>query len=213
MKDILRAAIAVPPLKLADVAANQAQIVSQMEKAKAEGATILVLPELCVCGCSCGDLYLSDLLRERVEQALASLASALPEELVCVIGAPLKVGTAIYNCAVVLAQGRILGAVPKSLGESDRVFASGRDLPVTLVTLGCFTFPVGADLVFRAADGTVIGIAPGEDCLAPISQASLLAMAGAEVIVSPFAMPATVSKREKVRNAICAISEIGRAHV
>ncbi len=206
MKDVMRAAIAVPSLRLADVAANQAQILAQMEKAKQEGATVLVLPELCLCGCSCGDLVLSDLLRERVAQALASLASALPQGLVCVLGAPLMVGARVYNCAVVLAHGRILGAVAKSFGENERVFASGQDLPMTLVTLGCFTFPVGTDLLFRAADGTVLGVAHGEDCLAPISRASLLALAGAEVIVSPFAMPATVSKREKVRNAACAVS-------
>jgi predicted amidohydrolase len=121
MKDVLRAALAVPKLKVADIAFNQEQIQGQMQSAAEEGAGLLLLPELALTGTTCGDLFLSDLLRERVAQALSELAVAVPEGLLTVLGAPLFVGGRLYNCAVVLGEGRILGAVPKTFWARKRV--------------------------------------------------------------------------------------------
>ncbi len=202
MRDVMRAAIAVPALRLGDIAFQQAQILQKMELAKKEGAGVLCTPELSLTGASCGDLFFSDLLRERVNEALASLASAMPEGLLAVVGAPLFVGARLYNCGVVMAQGRILGAVPKIFVGTDRVFASGADLAPALCTVGCFTFPVGTDLLFRAADGTTLGVAIGADALAPLSQGTMLALAGAEVILCPNATAATVSRRENERESL-----------
>ena len=91
MKDVLRAAVAVPKLKVADVAFNQEQIQAQMQSAAQEGASILALPELSLTGYTCGDLFLSDLLRDRVTEALCELAAAVPENLLVAVGAPLFV--------------------------------------------------------------------------------------------------------------------------
>ena len=97
MKDVLRAALAVPKLKVADVAFNQEQIQGQMQSAAEEGAGLLLLPELALTGTTCGDLFLSDLLRERVAQALSELAVAVPEGLLTVLGAPLFVGGKVHK--------------------------------------------------------------------------------------------------------------------
>ena len=207
MKDVLRAAVAVPKLKVADVAFNQAEIQRSLVQLADEGASLVVFPELSLTGYSCGDLFLSDLLRERVEQALCELATAVPRGVLAAVGAPLWVGGRLYDCAVMLAEGRILGAVPKSfLGEGERWFTSGAELSAALATLGCFTFPVGSELLFRAADGTAIAVELGDDLAAPLSPATLSAMAGAEVVLNLSAAAETVGSRDAVRAAISAFS-------
>ena len=210
MKDVLRVAMAVPALKVADVAFNEAEILQNTIKAKQKGATVAVFPELSLTGYTCQDLFLSDILRERCEEALASLASAIPQDILAVVGAPLRINGQLYSCAVMLAQGRILGAVPKSFlpdyGEQNqrRWFSSGADLATTLHNIGCFTFPVGTDLLFHAADGTVLGAELGEDLSAPIAPGTLAALAGAEVLVNLSASSALVGKQDKCR---CTVSE------
>ncbi len=211
MKDVLRAALAVPALRVADVSFNTEQIKEQIDEAAARGATLVAFPELSVTGASCGDLFLSDLLRERAAEALCELASAVPAQMLVIVGAPLAVNGQLYNCAVVLGEDQILGAVPKSFlsaknGE-ERRFASGADLPASLISVGCFTFPVGNELLFRAKDGTMLAVTFAEDEGAPVSNAALAAMAGAEVVVELGAENAQVGAREARRTRVLATSE------
>ena len=204
MKDIMRLALGVPTMRLADVEANRAAILQQMQKARDEGATVLVTPELSLTGASCGDLYLSELLRERVMDALCLLAGDMPQGLLATVGAPLWVDGRVYNTAVVLVKGRILGAVPKALlsPAERRVFACGADLAPTLASVGCFTFPVGNELLFRAADGTVVALEIGADRNAPLPPSALAALNGAEVVLNPSAVQALVGAREEHRRAV-----------
>ncbi len=208
MRDVMRAAVAVPAMRVADVSYNTAMICAAMQKAKQEGATLLVLPELALTGYTCGDLFLSDLLMERVEEALAALAVDIPDGLLVAVGAPLAIGGQRYNCAVMLGEGRILGAVPKTFlpdyaeFSERRWFTSGADLVPMLASVGCFTFPVSTDLVFRAKDGTVVATELCEDMAAPLPPSTLLALAGAEVIVNLSAATATVGKRDSVRSLL-----------
>ena len=212
MKDILRAALAVPTLKVADVSFNQAQIQARIDEAAQKGATLLVFPELSLTGASCGDLFLSDVLVQGAEQALCELAATVPQGMLVFVGAPIKVKGQLYDCALALGEGRILGAVPKSylydfgVGGDQRRFASGIALEGALATVGCFTFPVGTDLLFRAADGTVVGAELGTDATAPLSQGALAAMAGAQVVVNLSAAAAVVGGRESVRTQAKALS-------
>ncbi len=203
MKDILRAAVAVPELRVADAAFNAAGIVKKIEQARGEGVTLLAFPELALTGSTCGDLFAADLLTERVGEALCLVAAAVPGDMLVVLGAPLLANGVLLNCAVFLTDGRIVGAVPKTfVGAEARQFASGKDFDARLVTVGCFTFPVGTGLVFRAADGTTVGAEIGGDLSAPVSPGSLLALAGAEVLVCPAADPETVRTAERRRAAV-----------
>ena len=204
MKDILRGAIAVPSLSVADVAYNVTQIEQKINAAKEAGATVLVLPELALTGATCGDLFESELLQERTEEVLCLLAGAVPEEMLVAVGAPLSVGGALLNCAVMLSGGKIVGAVPKTYLslEEKRCFTSGADLGGALCTLGCFTFPVGTSLLFEAADGITVGAEVGGDLYAPLPPSTLLALAGAEVILHLGADRETVSRRTYRRKTV-----------
>ncbi len=211
MKDVLRAAIAVPALRLGDVSFAEGQILQKMQQAKDAGASVICFPELALTGASCGDLFLSDLLQQRVAEALASLAVSMPSELLAVVGAPLLLSGRLYDCAVVMAEGRILGAVPKLCTGEDRVFAGGAEIGELLATVGCFTFPVGGDLIFRAADGTAIGVAVGSDAEGPLSQSALLTLSGAEIVLNPCAEVATVGKKDSMQRALRADSATSHA--
>ena len=212
MKDIIRMSVAVPSLRVADVSYNKEQIIAAMERASERGATVVAFPELSLTGYSCGDLFLSDLLADRARDALADIAVNVPAGMLAAVGAPLMIGGQVYNCAVLLGEGRILGAVPKTYlpdyGEhaERRWFTSGADLSPVLASIGCFTFPVSTDLLFRAADGTVVGVELCEDAAAPLPPSTFLALAGAEVILNLSATSATVKKRDSVRAMIAAQS-------
>ena len=209
--DFLRAALAVPALKVADVTFNREQIQKRMEQAAEQQASIVAFPELSLTGASCGDLFLSDLLCRRAADALCELASAVPAQTVAIVGAPLAICGRVYNCAVVLGEDQILGAVPKCFSSDKngdaRHFASGADLGTTLVSVGCFTFPVGNELLFRAKDGTAFAVTFAEDTAAPVSTAALAAMAGAEIVVELGAENAQIGAREARRAKMLAISD------
>ncbi len=212
MKDVMRISVAVPSLRVADVSYNKEKILAAVKEASEKGATVVALPELSLTGYSCGDLFLSDLLADRVAEALADLAVNVPNGILVAVGAPLLVGGQLYNCAVLLGEGRILGAVPKTYlpdyaeFAERRWFTPGADLSPVLTSVGCFTFPVSTDLVFRAADGTVVGVEICEDVSAPLPPSTFLALSGAEVILNLSAASATVKKRESVRTLVTAHS-------
>lgn len=203
MKDVLRGALCAPSIKVADVAYNKNAILQRMTEAHQKGASVLVFPELSLTGYSCGDLFASKVLLRAVEDAIAELAAASLDLLVAV-GAPLEISGRLYNCAVLLSGGEILGVVPKTyvLGPAERCFASGADLTVTEIELCECIVPVGTDLLFTAADGTVVGVEICADLFAPLPLSTEQALAGAEVILNLAASNEEVGKRAFRRNAV-----------
>ncbi|MBQ3064570.1 MAG: NAD(+) synthase [Clostridia bacterium] len=210
MKDILRAGLAVPALTPADVTSNAEKIAASIKSAAGEGATVLLFPELSLSGYTCGELFHSDLLLSRIEDALCLLAGATPDGMLVAVGAPLSIGGQIYNTAVLLSGGKIVGAVPKLLPyggmrDEHRYFNPGTALDDTVLhTLGCFTFPVSTSLLLRAADGVTLGVVLGEDATFPLPAASLLTLGGAEIILNLSAAPALVGGYEKRRRSLLA---------
>ncbi len=205
MKDILRVGIAVPALRVADVAFNAEKIEQKITEAQSAGVALLVFPELSLTGYTCGDLFASDLLTSRTEEALCQLATAVPETMLVSVGAPLLIDGSLFDCAVMLTGGKIVGAVPKSFlsTEERRHFTPASSLQKTaLGTLGCFTFPIDTQLLFKTADGTAIGVEIGLDLFAPLPPSTLLTLAGAEVIVNAAAIAEAATGREKRRAAI-----------
>ena len=217
MKDILRAGIAVPALTPADVTGNAEKIAASIKAAALEGATLLTFPELSLTGYTCGELFHTDLLLSRTEEALCLLAGATPDGMLVAVGAPLQINGQVFNTAVFLSGGKIVGATPKLLlggatRDEGRYFTPGTALNGTLlVTLGCFTFPLSTSLILRSADGVTVGAVLGEDAKAPLPASSLLALGGAEIIVNPTATPALVTGKAKSRTAVLSQSASAKA--
>ena len=191
MRDgFIAVACGAPKLRLADCYYNAEQTFHMMRQADKAGAKVLVLPELGLTGYTCGDLFYQDTLLRSAEEALATvLAATRPLELVTAVGMPLRVNNQLYNCAVVIQKGEILGVVPKTnlpnYGESyeRRQFAPAPAENGTVTLLGK-SVPFGRALVFRCAQmpELALGFEICEDLDAPVSPSVNLAAAGASII-------------------------------
>ena len=191
MKDgFVSVACGTPKLRLADCNYNAEQTFTMMRKAEKTGVKVLVLPELGLTGYSCGDLFYQDTLLRSAEEALSTVLTATRNlEVVTAVGMPLRVNNKLYNCAVIIQKGFILGVVPKThlpnYGEfyEKRQFAAAPEENGTVTLLGK-SVPFGNKLVFRCATmpDLALGFEVCEDMWAPCSPAVDLAAAGATVI-------------------------------
>ncbi|WP_024905429.1 NAD(+) synthase [Robbsia andropogonis] len=201
----VRAAVAIPPVVVADPAANVAETIGLMQAAALEGARLTVLPELGLSAYSNDELFFQRALLDGVRDAIVRLRNATAEIAGLVIaGAPLEWRGRIYNTAVVCHRGQILGVVPKTYlpnyGEfyEKRYFASGAGLTGETMRLGESDVPFGVDLLFHASDHAdfTLGIEICEDLWSPIPPSAYAAHAGATVIANLSASNITVGKAE-----------------
>ena len=202
----LRAAAASIPVAVADPRRNAAAVCARIDQAHRARAALLVLPELCVTGYTCGDLFLSALLLDAAEEALLNICAHTQNcDPVVVLGVPLRAGGKLYNCAAVLHRGRILGVVPKTWLPNYDVFAEKRCFASAAAYHGPGSVPVsGADvpfgtgLVFACAQMPAfrLGVELCEDVWAPIPPSVRLCLAGATVIANLSASDETVGKAE-----------------
>jgi len=207
----VRVAAAVPPLRVADVDFNLKQILDLARKADADGAQVVVFPELCLTGYTAGDLFHQHLLLDRAADALLALvdaSSAIRPFLV--VGVPLAAEGRLFNTAAVVGQGGIHGLVPKTYIPGykeyyeERWFASARDLVATEARVGDRVVPVGSDLLFRAR-GTgdlLIGVEICEDLWGPLPPSSFQALHGAHLIVNLSASNELVGKADYRRSLV-----------
>ena len=179
------------PVVLGDCQKNAETILAAMKEAAKDGVKVLCLQELGITGCTCGDLFAQRTLQKAAEKALAQIIRGSASwKMVTVVGAPLVVNGSLYDCAVVLCGGRILGAVPKSCPDARerRCFARA---PWSTEGAELFgqEFPFGADLIFRCRELPELAIAceVGRDACAPITPGARHALAGATVICHPTA--------------------------
>ncbi|WP_305044187.1 NAD(+) synthase [Geoalkalibacter sp.] len=200
----LRLAVATPALRVADVAFNVEEILRVLEALRDEDVQLAVFPELCLTGYTCGDLFYQDLLLEAAAAALPRIAARSGElGLAVVVGLPLRHQGALFNCAAFLAEGRILGLVPKTFLPNtnefyeERWFASARECRAPEVLLGAVPVPFGTDLLFRRRQrpDCVVGIEICEDLWAVQPPSSAMALAGATVLVNPSASPEILGKQ------------------
>jgi NAD+ synthase (glutamine-hydrolysing) len=207
----LRASASPIRIRLADPAANADSVVLAMAEAAKAGAGLIAFPELCLSGYAIDDLLQQSVVLDAVLEGIERVRAASEQHaLVAVVGAPLRWGQALYNCAVVIHGGRVLGVVPKSYLPSYREFYERRwftpGLGVegqTIQLLGG-TAPFGTDLVFAARDypGFVLGVEICEDLWTPEPPSGRAVMAGATVIANISASNIVIGKAE-TRRFLC----------
>ena len=203
----LRVATVAPSVVIANPKKNANRILQKYELLAAAGCSIVLTPELSLTGYSCEDLFLTGDLFDQTKQALLSLADAVTDSTLLVVGAPLRLDDGRQlNAAVVVANGQILGAVPKlanpNYGEfyEKRWFVSGLNTDATL-TLGKHTFKVAANQLFRVGE-TLCGIEICEDLWLPQPPSAQHAANGATIILNPSASPEQVAKADYRRDLV-----------
>lgn len=207
----MRAAVVTPELRVADVSFNTRAIVAAMEAAAGRGARLALFPELCITGYSCADLFYQSLLLTGARAALGEIkAATAAHDVAAVVGLPLEMGGKLFNCAAVLAGGRVLGIVPKSYLPTtnefyeERWFTPGDLMPHATIALGDEEAPIGTDLLFVAENfpGLVIGVEICEDLWAVAPPSGELALAGATVLLNGSASNELLGKVEYRRDLV-----------
>ncbi|MDO5712062.1 MAG: NAD(+) synthase [Micrococcales bacterium] len=210
-----RVAACTLPVAIADPARNVATIGAIARELHDEGVAVAVFPELCVSGYALEDLLLQDALLNAVLEGLDTLVRSTRElRPVLIVGAPLRRGTRLFNCAVVMHRGQILGVAPKSYLATYREFyerrhfAPGDDQAGAMLTLGGpfgeLAVPFGPDLLFRASDvpGLTLAVEVCEDMWVPVPPSARAALAGATISANLSGSPITV-RRSDTRHLLC----------
>ena len=214
---LLRIGAAVPVLHVADVDFNVGAIIDAMRKARDEGVQVLAFPEMAITGYTIGELVQHQALLSKAKMGLAEvLKESAGSTMVVTVGMPLVVDQKIFNCAVVLNSGRVLGVIPKTLLPTyrefyeDRWFSPGSDAHSDTIELAGQQVPFGTDILFklRGITSAIIGIEICEDLWVPLSPHEYQALAGATVLINLSASNEVLGKADWRR--IMVSSESGR---
>ena len=203
-------AAAVPTVKVADVEYNVQQLESIIAQAEGRGVEVIVFPELCLTGYTCQDLFKEQLLLDRAEEGIIMLLDFTRKlDIVCIVGTPLLINGLLYNCAVVIQGGVIMGVVPKTYlpnyGEfyEKRWFASAQDLNPADIYFAGSTIHVSAEpQIFVTGDGMKFGVEICEDVWAPIPPSNNLALAGADIIFNLSASDELIGKHAYLKSLL-----------
>lgn len=209
--NLIRTAVCNFTVKLADPSVNSNKIINIARKANTECVALCVFPELSLTGYSIEDIRLQKVLLEEVNVALKHICrSTISFFPVLIIGAPVIFRGALYNCAVIIHKGEILGIIPKSYLPNyrefyeARQFNSGRNVQNETIDFLGQSIPFGVDIVFHCKDfpNLVIGVEICEDLWVPIPPSTFACMEGATVIANLSASNITIGKAEQ-RNLLC----------
>ncbi len=206
----IRAGVAVPYLQVADPTFNIEQMRHLIMKASARKVQVLVFPELCVTGYSAGDLFNQRLLLESAEEELCHLLQATKEtKMFIAVGMPIMADNQLFNCAVMIHEGQILGAIPKTFIPNysefyeKRWFASAVNRISHKVKLCGIEVPFNENLLFKDENSElVVGVELCEDLWMPIPPSSHHAQHGANLILNLSASNEIVGKAEYRRNLV-----------
>lgn len=214
-----RVAACTLPVGLADPRLNAARIIECVSACSEQGAMLAVFPELGLSGYAIDDLRQQDVLLDAVEEAVAEIARTTAGRLpLILIGAPLRHHDALYNCAIAIHRGEILGVVPKSYLPNyrefyeARQFTPGAGIVNGMIQVAGMEAPFGTDLLFEARDipGFCVGVEICEDLWVPLPPSTRAALAGATVLANLSASDITVGKAEE-RDMLCR-SQSDRCH-
>ncbi len=206
---MIKTAAAVPSLKVADTEFNTEQIIRMMRENAECG--LIVFPELCITGYTCGDLFGSKVLLDEAEKALDRIAraSAGLDGQTVVVGLPVRYENCLYNCAAVVSGGEIAGIIPKehipSYAEfyEGRWFTSGKDVIGRTLSIGEREVPFGIDVLAEdPSSGAVISAEIGEDLFVPERPGMHAALAGANIIAGLHASDEVIGRAEYRRDLV-----------
>ncbi|MBD8022494.1 NAD(+) synthase [Microbacterium gallinarum] len=206
-----RIAACTIPITIADPVANADAVLATAGECDAEAVAVAVFPELCLTGYSIEDLVMQDAVLDAVERAIEGLVEASADLFpMLVVGAPLRHRNRLYNCAVVIHRGELLGVAPKSYLPTYREFyerrwyAPGDDQVGEDIRVGELEAPFGPDLLFEALDvpGLVVHAEVCEDVWVPIPPSAGAALAGATVLLNLSGSPITIARAED-RKDLC----------
>ena len=198
-----RLAVAVPRNRVADPVFNAAETIRMWREASDQGAAVVAFPELGLSAYTCEDLFHQSALLDACETALQQVVDASHDiTAVAIVGLPLRVEHRLFNCAAVVAGGRLLGVQPKTYLPNYGEFYEGRQFNgadtalATEITLCGATVPFGSDLLFQARQLPLLKLHVEicEDVWVPIPPSSYAALAGATVLVNLSASNITIGK-------------------
>jgi NAD+ synthase (glutamine-hydrolysing) len=204
--DLVRVAVAVPRVRVADPAYNAEQTVALLRQADARQAILVVFPELGLTAYTCEDLFHQGALLDTAELALRRVLEASASlNVIGVVGLPLRIDDRLYNCGVVLERGRVLGVVPKLYLPNyrefyeRRQFASGHEARQQSIDIvGQKDVPFGSALLFRSRELPLLRfhVEICEDLWVPIAPSARAALAGATLLLNLSASNVTVAKAD-----------------
>ena len=208
---LARVAACSIPTRIADPSANAATVIEMARRAHERGVAVAVFPELALSGYAIDDLLGQDALLDAVHSAAAEVIAASADLLpVLVVGAPLRQRDRLFNTALVIHRGTLLGVVPKihlpTYREfyEKRQFASGAGISGLQIDVAGTTAPFGTNLIFECADvpGLTLGVEICEDMFLPVTPGSHLTLAGATVLANLSGSPVTIG-RSDTRTLLC----------
>ncbi|MBS0517693.1 MAG: NAD(+) synthase [Proteobacteria bacterium] len=208
--DFVRVACCVPRTRVADAAYNLAETLRLAELGDKSRTAVMVFPELGLSSYAIEDLLLQDALLDEIEASVATVVETSRRLFpVLIVGAPLRLAGRLYNTAIVVHRGRILGVVPKTYLPNyrefyeKRHFVSGANVIRQEIELAGQTVPFGTDLLFRATGiDLTFHVEICEDIWVPVPPSAHAALAGAELLVNLSASNITIGKAE-ARQLLC----------
>jgi len=206
---LIKIAATIPEVKIADCEFNTLQIKKLILEANQRQTVIICFPELSLTAYSCGDLFLQQNLIEEAERELQRLLSETVDTSVCfIIGAPVRYGSKLYNCAIVCKAGRIYGIVPKVYLPNYSEFYEKRwfeSYPLSnsevMINYAGELVPFGTNLLFET-HSIRFAVEIGEDLWSAIPLGSFHAIAGAQVIFNPAASSESAGKQSCIKSMI-----------
>lgn len=208
---LVRAAAVTPVLKVANPDFNTEEIIRCAKEADKNGAGIILFPELCISGYTCGDLFYQEFLYSKSMEGLKKIADATKKlSAVVVVGFYMRLENNLLNCAALLQDGKIKGIVPKMFLPNykefyeARWFASGNRISEGVESVRLFgsDIPFGNLMFVDEENDLKLGIEVCEDLWVPITPGSFLALGGAHILLNPSASNETVAKSDYRRNLV-----------
>ncbi len=205
---MLRVAAAVPQLSVGDVEFNTHAIIQEINRAAEAAVQVLVFPELALTGYTCADLLGNDLLLDKVEHAIEIICElTIPRQMMIAVGAPLRKGDMLFNCAVIIC-GCDRYVVPKTYLPNykefyeKRWFTSGRHpLAEGTIKAGKHEIPFGRNVLFKV-NKAIIGVEVCEDLWVPLPPSTRAALNGANVLLNLSASNELVGKHDYLTQLI-----------